>query len=149
MVTHNGYNNFHYEYTPARQIVHLIPASIEVPRNCEVKFVKAIVMCKIGNGYGVAWAAEPFYDQLIEGFSDRHIFRFVDLLNDDEVRSRLQLRDCQRRLQSLSEQMEHRAVNAQLKQVLTYVRSIPSERLHQIHSDGRFQQYRRAIVSIR
>ena len=144
-----GHNNFHYEYTPARQLVHLIPGNVEVPLSSEFKFIKTVVMCKIGNGFGVAWVAEPFYDQLIDGFSDRQIFRFMDLLNDIEVRSRLQIGDCQTRFRNLSQRMEQKAVNAQLKQALGYICSIPCNKLHQIHTDREYQQYRRAIVNIR
>ena len=149
MTAHNGFDNFHHEYTPARQLVQLIPASIEVPTTTEFKFVKTVVMCKIGNGYGVAWAAEHLYDRLISGFSDRQIFRLIDLLNDGEVRSRLQLGGCQSRFRVLIEEMAQKAVNAQLKQALEYIFSIPLDKLHQMHKDSKFRQYRLAIVNIK
>lgn len=149
MAAHNGYNNFYNEPAPARQLQRLIPASGEVPPNASKKYVKTIVMCRIGNGYGISWAAQPIYDELIGRFSDRHVYWFIDLVNDAEFASRLGLGKCPERYQSLAVQLEQKAVDALLKQAVKFVSSFPNNSLHNIRADSRFQQIRKAIITSR
>jgi hypothetical protein len=149
MTAHNGYNNFYNEPAPARQLQRLIPASGEVPLNVSKKYVKTIVMCRIGNGYGISRAAQPVYDELVGRFSDRHIYWFINLVNDAEFASRLQLGKCPERYQTLVVQMEQRAVNAQLKQALKFISSFPTNSLNNIRADSRFQQIQKTVISSR
>lgn len=149
MTAHNGYNNFYNEPAPARQLQRLIPASGEVALNVSKKYVKTVVMCRIGNGYGISWAAQPIYDDLIGRFSDRYIYWFINLANDVEFASRLLLGECPKRYQALATQLEQKAVNAQLKQALKFISSFPTNSLHNIKADIRFQQICKAIISTR
>jgi hypothetical protein len=147
--THNGMNNFYNEPGPARQLQRLIPASGEVSPNVIKKYVKTIIMAKIGNGYGICRAAEPIYDDLINRFSDKHIFWFADLPNDTEFASRLSLGLCSHRYQDLAAKLLTKAVNDQLKQLLEFISTYPKIKLHNIRSDDQYQQLIKAIVTIR
>ena len=63
---HNGYNNFHNEPAFARFLRAYVPETGIVPPSVEVQYTKStLLMCKIGNGYGVSCQAEPFYDDLL------------------------------------------------------------------------------------
>jgi len=147
MTAHNGYNNFYNEPPPARQLQRLIPASGKVSLNVSKKYVKTVVMCRIGNGYGISLAAEPVYDDLIGRFSDKHIYWFISLGHDAEFSSRLRLGKCPERYQALAAQLEQRAVNTQLKQALKFIDSFPTNSLHNIRADIHFQQICKAIIS--
>jgi len=149
MTAHNGINNFYNEPGPARQLQRLVPPSGEVSANVIRKYVKTIVMGKIGNGYGICWAAEPVYDDLINRFSDKFIFWFVDLVNDGEFASRLLLGKCSQRYQTLAIRLHQKAVNVQLKQILEFIRSFPVKNMYNIRADARFQQLLKAIVAIK
>ena len=73
MTAHQGWHNFHTEPGPARLLNRLVPQSGSVPRAVMEKYVKTVLMCRIGNGYGVSWEAEPHYDELLARFNDSHI----------------------------------------------------------------------------
>jgi len=146
MSVHNGWHNFYNEPTPARQLQRLVPASGEVPSNVVKKYVKTVTMCRIGNGYGISWAAQPIYDDLISRFSDKHVFWFINLVRDTEFGSRLQFPQCAQHYQTLASQLERRVVNPQLKQALNFIAGFPSDKLRHIKSDARFQQILKRIT---
>ena len=148
-LVHNGLNNFYNEPAPATLVQKLVPVSGQVPDSVVKKYIKVITMCRIGNGYGISWAAEPIYDELIGRFSDRHIFWFVDLLNDPVLASRLRFGKCSERYQDLAGQFEQRVVNSQLKQTLGFIVGFPTNSLDNIRADGRFQRLRKAVVTVK
>ena len=121
MFTHNGMNNFYNEPAPATLLARLIPESGDVPNEVAVKYVKALTLCRIGNGFGISWAAATTYDKLISKFSDRQIYYFVTNLRDPEVASRLQFSSCASNLRQLATALHDQVVNAGLREVLAYV----------------------------
>lgn len=146
---HNGFSNFSNELAPARLLQKLVPVSGQVPNAIVKKYIKVISMCKIGNGYGISWVAEPIYDELIGRFSDGQSYWFVDLLNDPEVASRLSLGKCSERYQFLAGQLEQKVVNTQLKQTLKFIVGLPTGSLHNIRADSRFQRLQRAVATVK
>lgn len=62
---HLGLNNFSTEAAPARLLSRHVPPNGNVPRPVQAKYVKVITMCRIGNGYGVSYAAQGIYDDLL------------------------------------------------------------------------------------
>jgi hypothetical protein len=149
MSAHNGYNNFYNEPGPARQLQRLIPPSGEVSANVIKRYVKTVVMCKIGNGSGICWAAEPTYDDLISRFSDKFIFWFADLPLDAEFSSRLLLGKCADRYLAVASSLYMKVVNAQLKQVLQFILNMPANKLHNLGTQSQFQQLLKAALAVR
>lgn len=149
MTAHNGYNNFYNEPAPARQLQRLIPLSGEVTANVTKKYVKTVVMCKTGNGYGISRAAEPVYDDLINRFSDRFLLWFIDLANDAEFTSRLRLGSCSQRYQTLATRLHEKAVSTQLQQTLEFISTFPVKSMHNVRADAQFQQFIKGIRAIR
>ena len=80
---HHGYNNFANEGPPAAHIQKYIPANGEVPTAIEQSYIKTIAMCRMGNGYGVSWAAKSIYDDLIGRFSSRQVAILLMLFTRD------------------------------------------------------------------
>ena len=142
---HNGWHNFHAEPAPARLLRRLIPGNGEVPRPILTKYVKAVVLCSIGNGYGTSWAAEESYNDLISRFSDVHILPFINLVRDPELASRLQFSSCASRYQTLAAKLKDRAVRPRLKEMLTFIEGYNRDHLQNISSDGRFNQLRQSL----
>lgn len=66
---HHGFNNFHAEATPARRVLNLAGTQGDVPTNVRERYVRCIVDCFLGNGYGVSSAADPIYRTMISRFS--------------------------------------------------------------------------------
>ncbi len=93
---HIGWDNFHNEDPHAAILAGIVPRNREVPRSIMRKFVKVLVLCRTGNGYGVAWSARPHYDDMIRRFSAREQAIVLAAPTDADVSSRLSLSGCQR-----------------------------------------------------
>ncbi|QOJ21958.1 MAG: hypothetical protein HRU77_15460 [Gammaproteobacteria bacterium] len=78
MTAHLALNNFYNEPPFAERLSELSRQG-EVPETAQEAYVSAVVGCYIGNGYGVSWAAEPYYKKMIESFSPREISHMIKL----------------------------------------------------------------------
>lgn len=142
---HNGWHNFYAEPAPARLLYRLIPGNGDVPRAVIAKYVKTLTLCSMGNGYGVSWAAEEYYEDLISRFSDNQILAFINLVRDSEVGSRLQFPNCASRYQSLAARLRERAVRPKLKEILTFIEGFAGNNLRNISSDSGFKRLRQTL----
>lgn len=66
---HHSFDNFYAEAAPARAVASLIGENGNVPESVRTTYIRTIVECFLGNGYGVSHAAEPEYIKLINRFS--------------------------------------------------------------------------------
>lgn len=85
MSTHYEYNNFHNEEPHAKNLFKYVHETGDVPESIRYEYVKTLVICRLGNCYGVAHSAQPYYDELIRLFQDDCIKNFLKLLKDEEV----------------------------------------------------------------
>jgi hypothetical protein len=69
---HTGSNNFYNEQPFAERLLELSKQGA-VPETTQEQFVQTVVACMVGNGYGVAWAAVPSYEQIVRSFSPREV----------------------------------------------------------------------------
>jgi len=118
---HGGWNNFHTEPAPARALRRLIPESGKIPKPVLQKWVKTVTMCRIGNGYGVSWAATDTYDEMISLWGNEAARVFVRLLVDSEVASRLRLGECSKRFQEIAETLVDQVTTPALKRLLATI----------------------------
>jgi len=82
---HNGFNNFYNEEPYAKILIKYIPTSGSVPQLIRFYYVKVLLICKLGNTYGVSHSAEPYYNQMIERFQDLEFTELLKLLDDNEI----------------------------------------------------------------
>jgi hypothetical protein len=66
---HHGSDNFYNEPTPARRVLDLAGEQGDVPAQVRERYVRIIVDCYLGNGYGVSVAAVVSYKKMISRFS--------------------------------------------------------------------------------
>lgn len=83
--SHTGFNNFYTEEPHAKTLSKYIPNTGGIPSSVRAYYVKVIVICKMGNSYGVSYSAEPYYDTMIEKFQTTEIIELLRLLNDKEI----------------------------------------------------------------
>ena len=88
--THTSFNNFHNEPTPAKILAEYVPDTGIIPDSIRAKYIKIIVMAKIGNGFGTSNMAMPYYDEMINKFGEKEYKELSLLLLDEEFSSRLQ-----------------------------------------------------------
>ncbi|WP_162933770.1 hypothetical protein [Actinomyces lilanjuaniae] len=68
---HQGMNNFYNEPAPARRVLTLVGEQGDVPESVRESYVRTIVECYLGNGYGVSNAALPSYEKMVARFSSK------------------------------------------------------------------------------
>lgn len=84
-ITHQGFNNFYNEPPFAERLLELSRAG-EIPETIQEEYVRAVVGCYIGNGYGVCRAAESTYANMVQEFSPREISILLQLsMNEENV----------------------------------------------------------------
>ena len=134
---HGGWDNFHSEPSHARTLAHYIPDTGAVPAAVRDDYVKTLVMCRIGNGYGVSWAATPTYDELIDLFQEPEIRCFVLLIRDREVSSRLQFSSCATKFFGIAEDLRPRTVKRRTIKVLDTILDATPQQLPKLRTDTR------------
>ena len=68
---HHGMNNFYNEPVPARRVLNLAGEQGDVPASIRQHYVRTVIDCYLGNGYGVSNAALPYYQQMVTRFSSQ------------------------------------------------------------------------------
>jgi hypothetical protein len=137
---HSGFNNFYNEPSPAKALLRLVPANGRVPASVEADYVKVLLMCRIGNGYGVSTAAQPTYDELISRWSERHVKVMLRLLLEDrELGSRLQFDHCAANLKTVAKELEDRIPSARLRGALSILTRSTSDQLGRLSSRSAFK----------
>ncbi|MDD3704482.1 MAG: hypothetical protein PHC45_00210 [Clostridiaceae bacterium] len=112
---HNGWNNFYNEPPHARMLISYVPGNGDVPEAVLEKYVKVLVLCRIGNGFGISSGAYDYYDELVNRFSDKHFLVFLKLLWDSDVLSRLQFSSCANNYKHLADGFYQKTANIKLK----------------------------------
>lgn len=91
---HHNFNNFYNEPPFAQRLASIVDGQ-DIPDITKPEFVETVLMCSVGNGYGISTAAEPYYRKMIQGFKQREIKIMLDLPEDESALSqRLQNSDC-------------------------------------------------------
>lgn len=146
MSAHLGFNNFYAEAPFARALRPYIPANGRVPESVMAKYVKTLTMCRIGNGYGVSWAGESIYSELIGRWQERAIRVYTNLPTDSDVSSRLQFDLPARLYQELAVSFITRVTNAALKTLLEFIAAFPQQSMSKMWTDHRYTKLSKAIA---
>jgi hypothetical protein len=83
IAAHQGMNNFYNEPRPMRELASL---GSSIPGPALVTCITAVLCVKLGNFYGVSWAAQAPADQVIEGLSaERWVYYLNERLEEDRL----------------------------------------------------------------
>lgn len=145
LMVHNGMNNFYNEPPHARLLAQYVPKTGEVPPSVLRKYVKVLTMCSIGNGHGVSNSAFPYYEDLINRFTETQISEFAKLINDSDIKSRLQFFSCAQSFKELVEKLKPRVANPNLSRVLQYLESTTTTNLQIVSNETSFKQLLKTI----
>ena len=148
MTAHNGWNNFYQEPPMASALAKLVPSSGTVPDSIRARYIKGLTLCKLTNGNGAAWGAEPTYDQLLRTWQDRDILTFLTVLSDAEVRSRLQFHLCSTKLREVAVMLTGRTSNALALGALNFIAGYKPEVAGTAVSDSRFGGFVKRIKEV-
>lgn len=120
-LSHIGFNNFYNEPPHAKLLAAYIPDTGKIPDSVRKNYVKTLIMCRIGNGYGLSWAACEYYNSLIDRFQESEIKHVVYLIFDKDIISRLQFSDCADRYKEICQKLKDRTVNQKLKNAIDLI----------------------------
>lgn len=70
---HLGFDNFYNEPIFAERLLDLSTNIGEIPNSCKSLYVNVVLMCYIGNEYGISNAAEYYYEKMIVGFRPQEL----------------------------------------------------------------------------
>jgi hypothetical protein len=98
---HRAINNFYNEPAFAKQLRTLIGDAGSVPAQIEDRYVLALVEVFISNGNGIAWNAEPIYEELLAKLTPQSALSAARAFTDKGIASRLQFELCQRKYRDL------------------------------------------------
>lgn len=86
--SHNEFNNFYNEESHVKRVLKFI-GDRPVPDQVKEEMVRVILICRLGNDYGISHFAKPYYNQIISNFDDDQIGYFIQLLQDREIKSQI------------------------------------------------------------
>jgi hypothetical protein len=126
---HFAWGNFFNEEPHARTLLRLVPKSGEIPTDIIEDYVRVLVVCKLGNFYGVAHTAEPYYDQLIGMFRDPQIVEFIESVRFDPIIQALADRKRAILFSRLAKALEPRTTNPVFSTALRAYSAAPPEQM--------------------
>lgn len=124
---HHGMNNFYTEEAPASLLLSLIGSDGEVPDSVRDNYVQTIVECFLGNGHGIAMAAEPSYRQMIQRFSSQDAGIALRTCVDPVFSSLLGTRIGQRQWKQILEILEPKIVSRPDRDLLKAIKEFSGE----------------------
>lgn len=129
---HRGYNNFHNEPTPARELSKLVGDVGKVPIRISNKLMNALVEAYLTNGHGEVWAASPIYERMIEQASPMQADMALISFAEDQISSKLQFELCRGKFHELLAILESRVTNTLSNELIDAIRAFtgPLDRMH-------------------
>lgn len=137
---HYGYNNFYNEPIYAKELVKYIPETGEIPEILEEKYIKTIVLCRLGNSYGVSEGALPYYNKMIGLFTEKHFAIFCKLLKDSDIQSSVSNSYGGKKFIELTNNFLEKTVDEQLKEVLRYIAGSMPTILSKLSSVAKYKE---------
>ncbi|WP_077928855.1 hypothetical protein [Wohlfahrtiimonas populi] len=122
--SHYGGNNFYNEAIHA-QLIYKTLEQIAIPKGARFDLVKIISICFIGNGLGyregVDENALPYYEMIIEKFTDAEIVIFCKLFDDHEFIGDLHHKKTTTRTHVLARELEKKTHNILIQNSLSEI----------------------------
>ncbi|WP_448668524.1 hypothetical protein [Enterobacter mori] len=118
---HFGWNNFHNEPAHASSLAAYISSAGNVPDSVRFEYVKTIVLCYLGNSYGVSNMAVSYYEEMIGKFGEAELKEFVKIIYDKDVISRLATQTCASRYKHIASHFVSRTTNQITSQALNAI----------------------------
>ena len=122
---HNGWDNFQHEAIVADSLSSYIQEHNDILPNNASKFVKVIMMCRIGKGIsycnGVSPKGKEYYDKFLSMLSDKFAPDAMAILTHYEVQRKLERSICRQQTKLILTNIKQHVVNARLLECLDYL----------------------------
>ncbi len=122
---HNGWDNFQHEAIIADSLSSYIQEHKDILPNNVNKFVKVIMMCRIGRGIsyndGISPRGKPYYDNFLSMLSDKYAPHAMAILSHYEIQRKLEKQICRNETKILLINIKQNVVNERLIECLNYL----------------------------
>lgn len=118
LAAHQGGNNFYTEEPHARTLLKYVPNNHSIPKSISYQYVRTLVICRLGNLYGVSYVSKPYYDEMITNFYDTEIKNFLKLTDDDYITAILRTEVRANRFRKIADCLHGKTENEVLKKAL-------------------------------
>lgn len=126
LTAHNSWDNFYNEEAPARRLARLIGDQGDIPREVRGKYLTTLVKTYLGNGHGVATAAEPNYEKLLEALTPELASHALLAYSDPTISNVLHTKVAQAQWKKLLSILEPKLVTASSRQLLADIQAFPN-----------------------
>jgi hypothetical protein len=139
-------NNFHNEPPIARKLRKFIPDTGKIPEQINDEYVRVLIRCRVGRFSGVANAAAPIYDELIDLFDEQQLRAFINTLSRAEITSRVSSNPgCFARFQEIVTRLAPKAVSQPMQRLFAAIAAATQPQMQHLWSDVRFKRLLAAI----
>lgn len=137
---HFGYNNFYNEPAYAKELIKYIPKTGEVPEILREKYVKTVLLCRLGNGYGVSDYGQAYYDKMISLFTEKDFNVFCKLLKDQDVINALYNNSCGKVYKDLASEFYNKVIDVNVKAILELIINSNVSILNKLYKADQFKK---------
>lgn len=123
LAAHHGWDNFHTEPAPARALAAQVGDRGDIPAAVETKYVHTLVEVYLGNGYGVSWAADPTYSDLLDLLTPEQAGIALRSVADPTISARLWSSKPQQRWRTLLDRLEAKLTRTRDVELLEAMRT--------------------------
>ncbi len=116
--SHRGVNNFYSEPTFARQLQRIVGETGNIPSQVNNSYVIGLVEVYLTNGNGVAWNAEPIYQNMLDNLDPSQALIAISSFNNIRIASRLQFDLCQAKFRKLLSDMKTKVSAPAVKELI-------------------------------
>lgn len=120
---HHGMNNFYNEAVPARLVLNLAGEQGDVPASIRHSYVRTVIDCYLGNGYGVSNSALPYYQQMVARFSSQDASDALLLCMDPVYSSLLSTGVGKYQWGELLDALEHKLTSTAARNLMVSIRA--------------------------
>ncbi|MEZ9503514.1 hypothetical protein AB4154_13000 [Vibrio sp. 10N.286.51.B11] len=133
-----SWDNFYNEPPHIRKILSFLETENDIPSERINKFLKIILICRIGKGIqyntGVSPSGRPLYDKFFSLLGDDNIILAIIAMHSNDVRVHLDNKYCQDHMEAVLNIFKENARSPRIQEILDYL--ITNKKiLNKIHND--------------
>lgn len=137
-----AWDNFYNEPAHIKKVMSFFKIENDIPNERIMKFIKVILICRIGKGIpynsGVSPGGKPFYDTFFSLLGDHNIILTLIAMHANEVRVNLDNKYCQMHMISVLNLLRSNARSERIQEIIDYL--IQHEKsLNSIHNDKTYK----------
>lgn len=143
---HYEMNNFYNEPPIANEIMQYINADTDIPNEIGDKIFTTLLVCRLGNEYGVSHAALQYYDSFFKILNKEQVIHIIYLFVTDEIVRLVSFKRPRTCASELFSELKSPILGDRINEILDYM--ISTKDLSNIYRDKRFLDLAKGVIII-